>query len=367
MSIVVVGGYGNAGRHIVELLLRHTDREVVVAGRRLERARTFVAALANPRATAARADATHPRTLGPLLEDAEILIVAAGTSDSWRTTADAALTAGCHQLDIQIGSAKNAGLRALDATAREAGVTILTDCGFHPGVPAAMVRAVDTRYPLTSAVVSSWIAVDWAALGEFADTTVAEMLQEFADYRYEALVDGVWGSPRGMRTVDFPPDIGRQKVAAMGLDEMHEVAASLPDLRTTGFYVGGFPAVVNYGVIPLVYAGMRVAPRRLSRPLGRLLDSSLRRFSKPPFTTVLQLDGGAAGTSMRPLMRLRHLDAYLLTAAPVVAAARQILHGPPRPGVHLQAMYVEPAEFFDDLAAMGVEVWRSPSAAAPTG
>ncbi|HRY08657.1 MAG: saccharopine dehydrogenase NADP-binding domain-containing protein [Actinobacteria bacterium] len=360
MSIVVVGGYGNAGRRIVELLLRHTDRQVVVTGRRLDRARALVETLADSRATAAQADATDPRTLAPLLEAAEILIVAAGTSTSWRTTARAALDAGCHQLDIQIGSAKNAGLRALDPSAREAGVTILTDCGFHPGVPAAMVRQVDSGRGLATAIVSSWIAVDWAGLGEFADSTIDEMLQEFADYRYEAMVEGEWIAPRGMRTADFPPDIGERKVAAMGLDEMHEVAATLPDLRTTGFYVGGFPPAVNYGVIPVVYAGMRVAPRQLAGPLGRLLNRSLRRFSKPPFTTVLQVDGACADAPVRPLMRLRHQDAYLLTAAPVVAAVRQVLDTPARPGVHLQAMYVEPAAFFDDLAAMGVHVWTAP-------
>jgi saccharopine dehydrogenase (NAD+, L-lysine-forming) len=277
-------------------------------------------------------------------------------------TAEAALAAGCHQLDIQIGSAKNAGLSALDGRAGEAGVCIVTDCGFHPGVPAAMVRAVAAGRPgLARAVVSSWIAIDWAGLGDFSDSTVAEMVQEFSDYRYEALIDGRWVAPRGTRPVVFPPPVGRRRVAAMGLDEMRALAEALPGLRETGFYVGGFPAIVNYGVIPLVYAGMRVAPRRAAHPLGRLLDVGLRRFSRPPYATFLQLDGGDADQPMRPLMRLRHGNAYLLTAAPVVAAIRQVL-AEPRPGVHLQGMFVEPMAFFADLAEMGVGVWTDDSA-----
>lgn len=364
-GIVVIGGYGNAGRSIVELLLRHTDRPVVVAGRHLERAEALAAALADPRVTPARADATDPASLAPLLVGAEVLVVAAGTSAAWRVTAQAALDAGCHQLDLQIGSAKNAGLRALDGRAREAGVCIVTDCGFHPGVPAAMVRAAAANRPgLTTAVVSSWIALDWAGLGPFSDSTVAEMVAEFADYRYEALVDGRWVAPRGTRPVVFPPPVGRQRVAAMGLDEMRAVADALPGLREIGFYVGGFPTVVNYGVIPLVYAGMKVAPTRAARPLGRLLDVGLRRFSRPPYATFLQLEGGVAGQPVRPLMRLRHDDAYLLTAAPVVAAIRQVL-ARPRPGVHLQGMLVEPTTFFADLAAMGVEVWVQPASTEP--
>jgi saccharopine dehydrogenase (NAD+, L-lysine-forming) len=360
-AVVVVGGYGNAGRRIVELPLRHTDRPVVVAGRDIARAEAFASSLADPRVGAARADATDPASLGRLLDGAEALVIAAGTSGTWRVTAEAALVAGCHQLDIQIGSAKNAGLRGLEVRAREAGVCIVTDCGFHPGVPAAMVRAVVGDRPgLARAVVSSWIALDWAALGAFSESTVAEMVQEFADYRYEAFVDGRWVSPRGTRSVVFPEPVGRQRVAAMGLDEMRAVVDALPGLREAGFYVGGFPGVVNYGVIPLVYAGMMVAPTRAARPLGRLLDVGLRRFSRPPYATFLQLDGGEADRPVRPLMRLRHDDAYLLTAAPVVAAIRQVL-ADPRPGVHLQAMLVEPTAFFADLAAMGVEVWAAPS------
>ena len=357
-SIVVLGGYGNAGGQIVELLLQHTDRPVVVAGRRMDRAYAFVNTRGNPRLHPAQADATMPDSLTGLLRGADVLVVAAGTSANWQPTARAALAAGCHQMDIQIGSAKNAGLRRLETPARESGVAIITDCGFHPGVPGAMVRAVAADHPgLTSAVVSSWIALDWGALAEFSDSTIDEMVQEFADYRFEAFIDGEWRPPRGTRAVVFPSPVGRQKVAAMGLDEMHAVGEALPGLRETGFYVGGFPRPVNYGVLPLVYAGMRVAPRRMTKPLGRLLDGGLRRFSRPPYTAMLQLDGAVEGAPAGPLLRVQHEDAYLLTAAPVVATVRQLL-ADPRPGVHLQAVYVEPGAFFSDLAEMGVRVWR---------
>jgi hypothetical protein len=56
-------------------------------------------------------------------------------------------------------------------------------------------------------------------------------------------------------------------------------------------------------------------------------------------------------------MRISHPDAYLVTAAPTVAAAVQILDGTARrPGVHTQAMLVEPIRFFADQSAMGISV-----------
>lgn len=358
---VVVGGYGNAGRKIVQLLLEHTAEQVVVAGRDLSRAQRLVDTLGADRLHPRRVDVTRPTSLRAALDEAGALIVAAGTSADWRVSLESALDAGCHQLDIQIGSAKNTALRARDAQVRDAGVSVITDCGFHPGVPAAMVRLVAARLPnLTTAVVSSWIGINWRELSPFADSTVTEMVSEFADYRYEALVEGRWQAPRRTWAVVFPEPVGRQKVAAMGLDEMRAVAAEVSTLTDTGFYVGGFSTPVTYGVIPVVYAGMKLAPQLSARPMGHLLDWGLRRFSRPPYGTVLQLDAAAGGTPARPVLRLSHTDAYLLTAAPVVATVRQLLAGPTRPGVHLQGVYVDPPAFFADLAAMGVQLWAAP-------
>ena len=56
-------------------------------------------------------------------------------------------------------------------------------------------------------------------------------------------------------------------------------------------------------------------------------------------------------------MRISHPDAYVITAAPTVAGALQILDGTARRrGVHTQAMLVEPTRFFTDQAAMGISV-----------
>jgi saccharopine dehydrogenase (NAD+, L-lysine-forming) len=268
------------------------------------------------------------------------------------------LASGTDYLDIQVGGAKADRLLAMDAEARAAGVTVVTDGGFHPGVPAAMVRYATERVgPLERAWVASVIAMDWAALRPLADSTVAEMMEEFRNFAYEDYKSGRWGTAGKLRSFDFPPPFGTRKASAMGLAEMHQLTAALPALRETGFYVGGFNPVVDYGVIPLAMAGMRVAPGSLGPPLGRLLHWSLVRFSRPPYGTILQLVGNAPGGQPTTLMRISHPDAYVVTAAPTVAAALQILDGSARrPGAHTQAMLVEPSRFFADQAAMGITV-----------
>ena len=363
-TALVVGGYGNAGTAITGLLLAHSDHTIRVGGRHLDHAQRLVDELGarNPgwrrRLEAVAVDAGDAASIARALGGVDLCIAAAGTSRSAETAVVAALSAGVDYLDIQVGHAKADRLLAMDAQARAAGVTLVTDGGFHPGVPAAMIRYADQRMGgLERALVASVIAVDWAALRPLADSTVAEMMEEFRDFAYEEYRSGRWGSAGRQPTFTFPEPFGSRKAAAMGLAEMHQLTHALPGLRETGFYVGGFNPVVDYGLIPLAMAGMRIAPDRLGPPLGRLLHWGLLRFARPPYGTILQLDGNTAGQPPTTLMRIRHPDAYFVTAAPTVAAALQILDGTSHlPGAHTQAMLVEPTRFFADQAAMGLTV-----------
>ncbi|MEI6621391.1 MAG: saccharopine dehydrogenase NADP-binding domain-containing protein [Actinomycetes bacterium] len=363
-TVLVLGGYGNAGAKICDLLLAHSEHTVRIGGRHPDRAQSLADELGatNPawpaRLQSVRVDAADRANLDSALEGVDLCIAAAGTSQDATTAVRAALASAADYLDIQVSRAKADRLLAMDAEARASGVTVVTDGGFHPGVPAAMVRYADRRLGgIERARVASVIAVDWAALRPVADSTVAEMMEEFRDFSYEEYRSGRWGSAGALPTFSFPAPFGQRKAAAMGLAEMHQLTAALPGLRETGFYVGGFNPVVDYAMIPVAMAGTRIAPNLLGPPLGRLLHWGLIRFSRPPYGTVLQLDGSATGHRQATLMRISHPDAYLVTAAPTVAAALQILDGSAhRPGVHTQAMLVEPTRFFSDQSAMGINV-----------
>lgn len=373
-TVLVVGGYGNAGAAITELLLAHSDHAVRVGGRSEDRARRFADELGSrdPRGVSrldpVGVDATDGASLERALAGVDLCIAAAGTSRSADIAVEAALARGVDYLDIQVGHAKAERILAMDARARDAGVSLVTDGGFHPGVPAAMVRYADHRLGgLERATVGSVIALDWARLRPLAGSTVAEMMEEFRSFSYEEYRDGRWATARSQPTFTFPEPFGPRKAAAMGLAEMHQLTDALPGLHDSGFYVGGFNPVVDYAIIPLAMVGMRIAPDRLGGPLGRLLHWGLLRFSRPPYGTVLQLDGNEAGHPPRTLMRISHPDAYVVTAAPTVAAALQLLDGTARrPGAHTQAMLVEPTRFFADQAAMGITVeWFGNSAESP--
>ena len=227
--------------------------------------------------------------------------------------------------------------------------------------------------------------VDWRAF-DFSTATIEEFVEEFRDYRVEALRDGVWakvGWREAQRRVDFGPYFGTHPCSLMYLEELRRLPQLIPSLRSCGFYVAGFNRVVDYTLMPLGMVVMKVAPGRLGPPYSRLLAWGLRTFQKPPYATVWQVeaDGTAradaaddgrksaadadgalphrqpAAEPLHVRLRLIHEDGYFLTAAAAAACLLQYLDGSIRtPGLHLQALVVEPGRFLDDLRRLGVSI-----------
>ncbi|HQV28409.1 MAG TPA: saccharopine dehydrogenase NADP-binding domain-containing protein [Thermoflexales bacterium] len=362
-TILILGGYGSTGRLIAESLLRETDCQLVLAGRTLARAQAAAAEL-GLRVSARRADAAEPASLDAAMTGADLVVVASSTAPFAATIADAALRAGADYFDLQYSTDKLKVLMPLSDRIAAAGRRFITDGGFHPGLPAVMVRQVAPCFDtLERAVVGSVIQEDWASW-DVGIGTMEELLNEFRDYQALEYRDGAW---RGMNWLsawkpvymDFGPPFGRRACAPMFLEELRDLPALLPGLRETGFYVGGFNWFVDGLVMPLALAGMRVAPNRLLRPLARLMGWGLKRFTRPPFGTLLRVEaaGLSGGQSHTLNMTVGHADGYALTALAAVACLLQLFDGTiSRPGLHLQAQAVDPDRMLRDLARMGARV-----------
>ena len=364
MTILVLGGYGTTGRTLCELLLEFGDGDVVVAGRSLEKAEAAARELGERfpgRVTARAADAADAASLSRALDGAGLVAVAASVLEHAGTVARAACDAGADYFDLLLtGEAKFAALEELRPRLEAEGRCFITDGGIHPGLSALLIRALAPAFGrLERADVGGLLKVDWAAY-DFQPSTIHEFANEFRDYRMETLRDGVWQRIEwrdAMRAIDFGPPWGRQRCSLMYMKELELLPEQLPGLRTCGFYVSGFNPVVDTTVLPLGMAVMKYAPDLLGKPYSRLLAWSLRRFSRPPYGTVFQVDAEGedeAGEAMQAGLRITHPDGYWLTAAAAAACLLQWQDGSLRePGVHLQALAADPARLLRDLHAMG--------------
>jgi len=365
-TIVILGGYGNTGRALARLLLDHSDFHLVLAGRDAGKAEREAArwdATYPGRTRGAAADAADGGSLRRLFHGADFVVVASSTSPHARTVVEAALAAGVDLMDPQFSRAKLTVLRELAPRIESAGRCVITDGGFHPGMPALLVRYAAGRLEqLRSARVGSVIQIDWRGLS-FSPGTLDELVEELRDFQMMHYRQGGWrgmGWLESLRPVwmNFDHGFGRRTTAPMFLEEMRPLPDLIPGLEETGFFVGGFNWFVDYIVMPAGLVWLRLSPRS-GRAVGRVLEWALRRFSRPPFGTLLRLEahGVRGGVASDLVVNVYHRDGYVLTAAPMAACLLQVLDGSARrPGLHFQALLADPARLLSDLQRMGVEV-----------
>ena len=363
--ILLIGGYGNAGRCISEYLLKFTsDTIVVLAGRQEKKARALAGELAVSfpgRVTSHRIDLADPASLDLAFQEADFVVNAAGAIPYTKNVVEALLRHRKNALDTQLASPEKTKILEQMAPAFEAaGICYITDGGFHPGIPAALLRYAATQLDnLEKGKIYSAMKVDWDSL-DFSPDTALELIDEFRTNRLAIYQDSQWKDQSVMKVFeyDFGPPFGKQYCAPMFLPELEDLTAQLPELQETGFYVTGFNRVTDYLILPIIMLGVRLLPRSWDRLLARLLVWGLQ-FSRPPFGIDLVADcfGQKDGENAHIRIRLSHEDGYVMTAVPIVACLIQAIEGDLlQPGLWRQAMLVEPVRFLQDIEQMGITI-----------
>lgn len=365
MRIVSLGASGHAGSRIAALLAPELDSadELVLAGRsaqRLARTRTLITSAAQ--ISTAIVNVEDQQAVRDLVSGADLVIVTVSRPDLIGSLARIVLEAGADWLDTMLSTPPKIGaLRALEADIAAAGRCVITDGGFHPGLPATLVRwAAERVDELSEADVTAGLHIDWQA-DAIDDATIEEMLTEFTDFDMVTWIDGARRRVRWSEcpTVDFGQPIGSQRVIPMGLAEMVDLPRQYPSLQRCGFYVTGFSPAMDYLVLPVVMAMAKVpALHRANVRFTRWAMTHLA-VSRPPYRLVLQTvaTGRASGIPSQVSIRIAAEDSYLLTAAPVVACVNQWRDGSARRvGLHFQAQVMEPNACFADMTRLGVEV-----------
>jgi saccharopine dehydrogenase (NAD+, L-lysine-forming) len=340
----------------------------VLAGRTLPKAQAFAVELNSrypgERVSSVQVDAADPASLRTAFQDADMVVVASSTAAYARQVASVALEANIDYLDVQYSTEKIAVLKSMAAEIKAADRCFITDGGFHPGLPAAMVRFAAARFDqLRSAVVGSVIKVDWRAL-DLSVSTMEEFVGEFVGFTARVYKDRRWqvlGLMSMMKPIymDFGPPYGRQYGVPMYMEELGPLPDLIPELEETAFYVGGLNWFVDFFLSPVIMAGVKLFPNAGRRPMGRLMYWGLANFSSPPYGTLLQMEaaGTINGTEKKLVLRVSHPDGYALTAIPVAACLLQVLDGTIQAtGLCFESLVVEPNRFITDIERLGAQV-----------
>lgn len=369
-KILLVGGYGNAGFLIAKYLLQETtDTFLTLAGRNLAKAQKACDKLNKTfpgnRTSPLKVDVTEAAEFKAAISKTDLVIMASSTIKQSEFVIKEVLQANIDYFDLQLSSTeKLKNLYAHQKEIEQSGRCFITDGGFHPGVPAAMVRYAANYFDqLEKANIYGGLKIDWAAI-EASEGTMQELLMEFRDYKSTTLKNGKWKKMSMLALppkFDFGQPLGRLNCAPMFLEELKTLPANIPGLKETGFYVSGFNPVMDYLILPIVMFGIKIVPERLAGIFVKMFEFGLR-FNKPPYGVKLVADckGIKDGKSHSIQLSISHTDEYVLTAVPVVACLLQYLDEIiKQPGLWFQANVVKSERFFEDMKRMGLALKRS--------
>ena len=371
-NILILGGYGNAGSPIAELLLKFTQVRLVVAGRNATKAeataRNLNAVYKGDRVSAKFVDVTDHESLKNSMQDTDLVIVASSTAQYAREVAGTVIAAGLDYFDIQYSLEKVRILKSMEEKIRNAGFCFITDGGFHPGLPAVLVRYAAQFYDTyQKANVGSLIQLDWKNIS-LSDTTKIEFVGELLDYQGLLFKNGAWKaagvwSTRDFITMDMGTPFGKKLCTPMFFEEMRILPGLFPSLKETGFFIAGFNWFSDMIIMPLIFMVLKIFPRVSAKAMANLFFWSMKRFSSPPYHTILKLDssGMKDGVSKTVTVTLKHENSYLFTAIPVVACLLQYLDGTIRkPGLWFMGNVVDPDRLLNDMIRMGIQMKINP-------
>ncbi len=351
--ILLVGATGYAGRKLAFYLLTDTDATVILSGR-------STAKLDELRSSLHGCDLAH-RTESLELDAADLDVAALPEFDLLVNAMangphNASLIEACVErradwIDMQMTNELLEPPNELRAKIERAGCCFVIQAGFHPGIIGALVRYAAQQMDVMDRAMVGSVIRDKTGLPFTSGVT--ELVESFRDYKSEMYKDGSW---RKLRYADYPKfefeyDFGELLTYPVDMPELRRLPKVLPDLKNTGFFVAGFNWFADYLVTPLMMLGSRIAPRQTATALGRLLSWSTKKFAKPPYGTVVQVDaeGRREGQPIRFRLSLFHEDAYVLTAVPTVAMIKQMLAQNLQPGIHLMGLCCDPVKLLADI------------------
>ena len=361
-KILILGGTGYTGKLVTGHLLRQSDAEITLASRHPEKTQLYTEKFNQEfpgnRVNSVFADAADKASLCDAFMGHDMIVVAAPTTAFAENVVNAVIESGADYLDVQLSASKFALLQSYSGKIKDSGLCFITEAGFHPGLPAALVHFAAQHFD----TLETANTIGYLNMGKGLPYTEAvdELVECFREYQAQVYINGQWTNPEKfqMKKFDFGSDIGIKTCYSMFFEELRPLPDVYPSLKETGFYMSESHWMTDYFIMPLVWFGLKVFPNSV-RTIGKLLWWGMGNFHNSPYRVELQVhaSGIKTGQPHKLVARVSHSDGYELTAIPVVATLLQYLSNPvPRPGLWMMGYYADPVRLMDDMKKMGVEV-----------
>lgn len=279
--VLILGGYGFFGRIIAGKLARAPGIDLLIAGRDADKA-TALAYQLGLRAENARAlDATDPR-LGTQLRKLGVgtLIHTAGPFQGQQyQVARAAIEARAHYLDLADGRAFVAGIGALDAAARAAGVCVFSGVSSLPALSSAVVDQHLAHFRRLDS-----IAIGISSGAKLPGIATLRAVMGYCGKPIRVWENGAWAEAYGWldrRTFAFPKPVGTRLLGRCDVPDLELLPQRYPGVRTVSFHAG-FASGTGHAIVEYLARQVRSGRLRTALPwaaplyrVGRWLEPML--------------------------------------------------------------------------------------------
>jgi hypothetical protein len=276
--VLLLGGTGNFGTHIARRLAPDPNIRLLIGGRSKAKARAAAAALgATNAAEGHEMDAAGDLAGAFAAARPDLVIHTVGPfqHQSYRV-AEAAIAAGAHYLDLADARGFVAGIGALDAAAKKAGVAVISGASSVPCLTAAIIERYRPRF---ARLETAEYGISTAARGISGLATAAAILS-YVGRPIRHWRGGAWRVTHGWQGLraETYPELGRRLFGDCEIPDLDLFPGRYPGLETVRFGAGHEVALLHLCIWALSWpVRARLFPRldRIARPLlalSRLFD-----------------------------------------------------------------------------------------------
>jgi Saccharopine dehydrogenase NADP binding domain len=363
MRVVVLGGSGVVGQRAAQELSKRPEVDaVIIAGRNRARIEQTIQELNTQiAATAALVDVTDSNAVTACVAGADVAVSCAGPFLARDLpAAQGAIQAGIPYVSLGDDVSGTRNVLELQEAALKAGVTVVTGCGFSPGITGLLVALAAHQAPAVEDVEISLAASLLDAKGR---ATAVHFLSALARPAGMVVDHKFIQEPPGAapRLVFFPEPIGWVETFPCEHPEVISLLETYPRVRSLQMRIG----LEERAAMDLARVAANAGVGRsetLTRGILRLgapLRPALERI--PPH--------GARKTGVRVDVRSDDKSASIsygiadrfvkLAALPIVQAAIELGTGRvTKPGVHTPDRAFAPAAFLGSLMEGGLRIMR---------
>jgi hypothetical protein len=340
LKILVVGGYGTFGGRLIDLLADSARLELLVAGRSLRMAEAFCNARAQACAKLVPVAFDRAQEIAPQLEKLrpEVVVDASGPfqaygDDPFRLVR-ACIGLRIHYLDLADGANFVEGIAAFDASARSAGISVLSGASSFPVLTAAAVRALAKDIERVEAIRGGIAPSPYAGVGRNVIKAIAGYVGQPAQLKRAGR--GATGHPftETMRYVVAPPGklpLASRLFSLVDVPDLRALAQLWPQATDIWMGAAPVPEILHRALILLAWlVRLRLLPSALSFAVVMHVATNRLRWGPHRGGMFVEIDG--IDRSERKVNRSWHLLAEgdagpLIPSMGVEALVRRMLEG----------------------------------------